>query len=329
VVQAATDVGNREKLLRAAVECLREKGYANTTARDLVAASGTNLASIGYHFGGKEALMNEAVAETTRAWMRSIEAEVWKDGTEHPAEHLRRMFAATLDRFEQLEPYLRSFVEAFPPALRSDDLRGSMARAYEEVRTGGEAMLERIFEGADPPVAPEHRRALSSVLLALCDGLILQWLLDRDAAPDDAGIDGVNGRYDDRPQRRLRGLLHLGGIVATCAGLHTLLVGGRSFPPWRAASAMVESELRFYSAFYVAYGLLAFRTARHASPDPPAVRALAAALFLAGLGRAGAWLTVGKPHPLQQALLAIEVVGPPLVVVEQARLRSPADEARR
>jgi hypothetical protein len=59
-----------------------------------------------------------------------------------------------------------------------------MAGAYEEVRTTGAAVLERIFESADPPIAPEHRRALSSMLLALCDGLILQWLLDRDAVPD-------------------------------------------------------------------------------------------------------------------------------------------------
>ena len=184
VAPAPIEVGNREKLLRAAASCLRDKGYANTTARDLVAASGTNLASIGYHFGGMEALMNEAVAETTRTWMSSIEAEVWKDATERPAEHLRRMFAASVDRFEDVEPYLRSFVEAFPPALRSDDLRESMAGAYEDVRAAGAAMLERIFENADRPVAPEHRRALSSMLIALCDGLILQWLLDRAAVPD-------------------------------------------------------------------------------------------------------------------------------------------------
>jgi hypothetical protein len=138
----------------------------------------------------------------------------------------------------------------------------------------------------------------------------------------------VNGRLDGRPRRRLRGLLYLGGVVATSAGLHTLLGGGKSFPPWRQASAMVESELRFYSAFYAAYGLLVFHTASRADPDPPAVRALAAALFLAGLGRAGAWLTVGKPHPLQRALLAIELAAPPLIVVEQARLRSTAPEAR-
>ena len=135
----------------------------------------------------------------------------------------------------------------------------------------------------------------------------------------------MNGPQEHRRRRRL---LQMGGAVATCAGLHTLVAGGRSVPPWRHADATVESELRFYSAFYVAYGLLVFRAAGRADPDAPAVRALAAPLFLGGLGRVGAWLTVGKPHPLQQALLAIELAGPPLVVLEHARLRSAASEAR-
>jgi Domain of unknown function (DUF4345) len=50
-----------------------------------------------------------------------------------------------------------------------------------------------------------------------------------------------------------------------------------------------------------------------------AVRSLAGALFLAGLARAGAWRVVGKPHPGQRALLAIELAGPPAVVGWQAR----------
>src|ERR1700679_3316457 len=52
---------HRERLLQAAQALLREREYGNITARDLVAASGTNLGSIGYHFGSKEALLNEAV----------------------------------------------------------------------------------------------------------------------------------------------------------------------------------------------------------------------------------------------------------------------------
>ena len=56
-------MGHREDLLEGAKKCLLEIGYANTTARDIVAASGTNLASIGYHFGSKEALMTQAIIE--------------------------------------------------------------------------------------------------------------------------------------------------------------------------------------------------------------------------------------------------------------------------
>src|SRR3712207_7033726 len=68
---------NDEKLVQAALRCLQSKGYARTTARDLVEASGTNLASIGYHFGSKEALLNEAVARTLALWTASVEQEMF------------------------------------------------------------------------------------------------------------------------------------------------------------------------------------------------------------------------------------------------------------
>jgi hypothetical protein len=129
-------------------------------------------------------------------------------------------------------------------------------------------------------------------------------------------------------RRRLRALFRLGGVVPVSAGLHTLLGGGKSFPPWRHADAMVESELRFYSAFYVAYGICMLRSADRAGRDPRTAHALAAPLFVAGLGRAAGWLAVGKPHPLQRTLLAIELAIPALVVLEHVRLRSAALKAR-
>src|ERR1700689_3468403 len=63
-----TGVGHREDLLAGAVACLREKGYARTTARDIVAASGTNLGSIGYHYGSTKALLNAAVLAAIGEW---------------------------------------------------------------------------------------------------------------------------------------------------------------------------------------------------------------------------------------------------------------------
>ena len=120
--------------------------------------------------------------------------------------------------------------------------------------------------------------------------------------------------------RALRAVFYVGGVVATTAGLHTVIVGAKSLPGQELANPSMESELRFYAAFYVTYGLVALRVAPRADRDATAVRPLAGALFLAGLARAGGWLGVGRPHPLQRALLVIELAGPPAIVAWQAGL---------
>ncbi len=122
----------------------------------------------------------------------------------------------------------------------------------------------------------------------------------------------------------LRAGLYVGGVVATAAGLHTVVVGARSVPGRGTTDPSVESELRFYAAFYVGYGLVALRVAPRADRDTTAVRALAGVLFLAGLARAGGWVAVGKPHPAQRALLAIELAAPPAIVGLQARVAAGA-----
>ena len=123
---------------------------------------------------------------------------------------------------------------------------------------------------------------------------------------------------------RLRTLLRIAGAVPIAAGLHTLVAGGRSVPPWRPAGAMVESELRYYSAFYVAYGATALRAAAQEELEPAVVKGLAAALFLGGVGRGAAWLSAGAPHPLQRALLALELTVPVLIAAEAGAIRHSA-----
>ncbi len=118
----------------------------------------------------------------------------------------------------------------------------------------------------------------------------------------------------------IRGTLYVAGTIATGAGLHTVLAGARSLPAQRLANPVVESELRFYAAFYVAYGLAVLGVAPRADRDTAAVRSLAGALFLAGVARAGGWLAAGRPHRGQIALMAVELAAPPAFVAWQARV---------
>jgi hypothetical protein len=115
----------------------------------------------------------------------------------------------------------------------------------------------------------------------------------------------------------LRALLYAGGAVATGAGLHTVVAGARSVPGRPRADARMESELRYYAGFYAAYGLAVLRVAPRADRDAAGVRAVASALLLSGLARAGAWRANGAPHPGQRALLALELGLPPVMVALQ------------
>jgi AcrR family transcriptional regulator len=175
--------GYRDRLLAGAVACLQEKGYARTTARDLVAASGTNLASIGYHFGGKDALLNEAIAGCFEAWTRRVEESVFNPAPGTLREMLERAMVALVDVFEELRPQLVVCVEGYPAALREGVLRDKLAEVYAQARRAGVEMIERACAelGAEPPVRPE---VLVSVLIAVSDGLLLQWLLDPASTPD-------------------------------------------------------------------------------------------------------------------------------------------------
>jgi hypothetical protein len=116
----------------------------------------------------------------------------------------------------------------------------------------------------------------------------------------------------------LRAAFYLGGAVATAAGFHSMVAGARSVPGRRkTADPALDSELRYYGGFYMAYGLAALRVAPQADRDIRAVRALAGTLFMAGLARAGGWFAMGPPHPVQRGLLTIELVAPVVVVAWQ------------
>jgi hypothetical protein len=119
----------------------------------------------------------------------------------------------------------------------------------------------------------------------------------------------------------LRGLIALGGAVATGAGVHTALTGSRAVPGFgreAPVDPVLDSELRFFGAIYTAFGIGVLAVAAQPEPAPAAVRGIAAAVFGAGLARVVGWRRVGRPSPGQLALLAVELSAPPALVALQA-----------
>jgi AcrR family transcriptional regulator len=179
-------MGHRERLLEGAKQCLLHKGYARTTARDIVAASGTNLGSIGYHYGSTEALLNAAMIEAFDEWGeemgRLLSTARGRPGTLERLESLWGLLIGTFETHRML--WIAGF-EAFSASQHSPELREQLAAAYEAGRPGLAAMFEQVEENE---VDEGSARTVGSFLLAMQAGLAAQWLLDPEHAASGADM---------------------------------------------------------------------------------------------------------------------------------------------
>ncbi|MGV0626939.1 TetR/AcrR family transcriptional regulator [Mycolicibacter minnesotensis] len=147
-------MGNREDLLEGAKRCLVERGWANTTVRDIAAAAGVSHAAIGYHFGSRERLLVQALLEE----LDELDARMAPDGEPLAAADRWR---AVVESFTTDKSLWTSHLEAIAHAQRNDELRARLAEGQRRARAemGG------------------------SVALAMVLGLMIQSLIDPDSAP--------------------------------------------------------------------------------------------------------------------------------------------------
>ncbi|MEV6529743.1 TetR/AcrR family transcriptional regulator [Streptomyces sp. NPDC048448] len=169
-------MGHREDLLEGAKRCLLEKGFVRTTARDIVKESGTNLASIGYHYGSKDALLTQAFVELVQEWgEKSGHHPEQEDTPGGSVERFHSVWARMLDSFEEYRPVWAASMEVVTQGERVPELRGLMARAQTEGRAGLTAMLL----GLDEETLDERTvKSVGGFYQALLNGLMVQWLFD-------------------------------------------------------------------------------------------------------------------------------------------------------
>jgi AcrR family transcriptional regulator len=174
-------MGNREDLIAGAKRCLIEKGYARTTARDIATASGVSLAAIGYHFGSKDALMNQAVYESIGEWAEEVERALAAEGA-LDAEPLRRfesIMGRTIESFGGSGRGLwAAQIELMSLLGHNDELRAFLASVQRDAAFG----LAEFFLGIDPAESPEQARKAGGVLHALLIGVMVKWFMDPEQA---------------------------------------------------------------------------------------------------------------------------------------------------
>jgi AcrR family transcriptional regulator len=162
----------REHILDTAIGLFIEKGYENTTMREIAAAADCSLGLTYRYFARKEDL---------------ILALYWRTADEQ-AEHVQSLPAAPVaDRFAlamhakiaQIAPYRDSFGALFGAALTPNSGIAVLGEQTSDIRQRVGQVFYTLVSGATDAPRERQARQLATVLYALHLALLLFWLHDR------------------------------------------------------------------------------------------------------------------------------------------------------
>ncbi|UUU30704.1 TetR/AcrR family transcriptional regulator [Streptomyces sp. CA-210063] len=176
-------MGHREDLLEGAKRCLLEKGFARTTARDIVKESGTNLASIGYHYGSKGALLAQAYVALVGDLSQAFDAEEPVTGGAEPGsvERFEEVWGNVIDTMREPGSMWRLSMEIIVMGDQLPEVRDHLALAQREA---GRGLISMFMGGRGEDVTEQDVDTLGKFFVTLMTGLIAQWTFDPPSAPE-------------------------------------------------------------------------------------------------------------------------------------------------
>ncbi len=165
-------VARREQILETALEVIAERGYSGATVRQIAEAVGLSVPGLQHHFGSKEAMLAEVLrrrdSRAVRAFEETAAPEIAntftsriRDNTAVPGliQLYARLSAESTEASHPSHEYFRERYESIRSA------------AVEGIRKAQE--LGQLNTGLDP-------ERVATMLLALEDGLQIQWLFSDD-----------------------------------------------------------------------------------------------------------------------------------------------------
>jgi AcrR family transcriptional regulator len=171
-------IETRQRLVDSARRCLRVRGLAGTTSRDIAAEAEANLASITYYFGSKDELVATALLGALREWLQPALDVLAAPG--EPGPRTLAAIQALTATFEAHRADAPVFLEALVQAPRMASLQRGLHTLWHELRsTLAEQITGMQASGALPRwIQPAP---MASLLMAVAHGLGLQVTLDPEA----------------------------------------------------------------------------------------------------------------------------------------------------
>lgn len=172
VTQRAEDT--RRKIYEAAMAMFREKGFEETTMRDIAAKAGVALGGAYYYFSSKDAIVLAFYHEMQTALDQPVREALAS------RKKLKDRIRCVLDmRLGLLEPSRKFCAALFRHAPDSADPLSPFSSETIAIREGAVEHMRLALEGGDVKVHPDLKPRLPYLLWLYQMALIMFWLYDR------------------------------------------------------------------------------------------------------------------------------------------------------
>jgi AcrR family transcriptional regulator len=172
VTQRAEDT--RRKIYEAAMELFREKGFEETTMRDIAAKAGVALGGAYYYFSSKDAIVLAFYGEMQENSNEPVLAAL---GAQKKLKE--RIRSVLEERFKVLEPNRKFCAALFRHAPDCGDPLSPFSDETRAIRDGAIEHMRIAMEGSDAKIPSDLRPRLPYLLWLYQMALIMFWLYDR------------------------------------------------------------------------------------------------------------------------------------------------------
>lgn len=175
------EVTSRQKILEVAARLIMEKGVRGTSLADIAREAGISKGTLFYHFPSKDELVYEVTVrhfdELIQGFLKGID---YMDG-EKPEKIVYEGLNLVLQAKERGKLNLYLLQEAF---MGNDELKAKFKETYRDYHNLMRQFLQKLNGKED-----EEDQVKAVMLVALLDGLIIQWLMH----PEEVRVEKIAG----------------------------------------------------------------------------------------------------------------------------------------
>ena len=182
----------KQEILRAAIRLFAARGVRNVKMSDVAKAAGVGKGTIYEYFTGKDEIYRAAIKEYLDRAESAAAKEMFR--ARSPREKLNALLGAWLRSTEaESDELMMLFIDVWSEAIRggSPDVTAGfdMKAFFHEYRDFVASILQEGIDAGE--LKPMDTAVVAGSLLALFDGIMLQWLLDRDSVDLPKTLDTV------------------------------------------------------------------------------------------------------------------------------------------